>query len=766
MRRIESQRAKSEVLRRVGKEFVDRATDLASRPDELKAQVKMLRRGSEFDKLSLLYGALGDARLYKKYWAKARKHHAEDSVLQKAVLEKDQFGWMENDKDPRVKTWVNSQNAVTRAFLDKIPALNDFKKSFTEFANLDTEGAFDPRECKSSPTGYRYFQYKRKGGQDFGVLYYSDSPTSPQKVAIDPNTLSQDGKLAVVDTYIADGARLIAYTVSEGGSDRQRIRVRNIETGTDLPDEIPPIRYPRVTWLKDGSGFFYTRWPDPNVPEDKGAYSVYFHKLGTDPKGDSGVFGKGLGPENVTWLNISRDGTRLLISARRADDRVEIYYKDLKSGAGPAPFIMDLKSAERLYPISIEEDGTVYAHTTADAKNGRIVSFNIAAPDKSNWKTVVPETNSAISEAVLTGGHIVVVRMKNAHSMMELYNLDGRPEHEIKLPQLGSVGAIGAERHGSEIFFSFSSFTTPAESYRYDFNTGKLELVARLKTSFNPDSVDVKQVWYKSKDGTDVPMFLVHKKGIKMDGGNPTLLYGYGGFNHGLTPGFRMSLPKFIEDGGVYAVANIRGGNEFGEGWHQAGMRENKQNVFDDFIAAAEWLIKSGYTSSSKLAINGGSNGGLLVAAVMVQRPELFSAVVCEVPLTDMLKFPYFGGGKQWMAEYGNPDNPKDREYIAKYSPYHNVVEGQKYPPILIMSAENDTRTDPMHARKMAAMLQERAAPGSVVLLRMETDAGHGFATPVSKAIEEGADKWAFIYHFLDVYGSRKITLRGGTAVK
>ncbi len=681
---------------------------------------------------------------------------------QKAAAAQDQFEWMETDRDPRVRPWVKAQNDATRAFLDKIPSLGDFKRSFAEFASLDTESAFNPMECKSSPTGYRYFQSKRKGGQNFSVIYYSDSPSSPQKVAMDPNVLSPDGKLAVVDTRMAEGARLMAYTVSEGGSDRQSIRVRDIETGRDLPDEIPAIRYPRVTWLKDGSGFLYTRWPDPNVPEDSGVYHVYMHKLGTDPKDDVGVFGNGLGPENVTWLDMSRDGAHLLINVRRGDDRMEIYHKDLRSGTDPAPFIMDLKSAERLYPISIEEDGTVYAQTTVGAKSGRVISFNVSSPGQDGWKTVIPEASSVLEGAALVGNRIVVERMKDAHSVIELYGIDGKPEGEIKLPQMGSAGGVGAERHGSEMFFSFSSFTTPGESYRYDFASGKLELVSRLKTSFNPDTVDVEQVWYKSKDGTSVPMFLVHKKGIKLDGRNPTLLYGYGGFNHGLTPGFRMSLPKFMEDGGVYAVANIRGGNEFGEEWHQAGMREKKQNVFDDFIAAAEWLIKSGYTSSDKLAINGGSNGGLLVAAVMLQRPELFGAVVCEVPLTDMLKFPHFGGGKQWMIEYGNPDDPKDREYIAKYSPYHNVADGQRYPPILIMSGDTDTRTDPMHARKMAAMLQERAAPGSVVLLRMETDAGHGFATPVSKVVEEGADKWAFIYHFLGVGESRTVALRGG----
>jgi prolyl oligopeptidase len=553
--------------------------------------------------------------------------------------------------------------------------------------------------------------------------------------------------------------------LSWSGSDRQEIFVRDVATGADLPDRLRWVKFASLAWLKDGSGFYYTRFPEPGtVPEGDENYfnTVWFHRLGDAQDLDTLVFEKPDERETVFEVNLSDDNRWGVITAfRGSSDKSEVYVLDREDPArGPQAVFTGFSAAYHF----VQAVGTrLLFHTDADAPRGRIIAVDVRdtehaagghrVPDGITIEEVVPEADDKLSSALLVNGMLAVAYLQHASDRLRLFELLGTPAGEIELPGIGSLTGLTGRPGDEALFIGFSSFTHPPGSYRYDFAARRLEPFRANAARIDPSAYTTSQVWYPSKDGTAVSMFLVHRKDLEKDGRRPVLLTGYGGFNISLTPAFDPATFLLLDAGGIYAVANLRGGGEYGEAWHEAGMFDRKQNVFDDFIAAAEWLIGNGCTSSSRLAIEGGSNGGLLTGAVMVQRPDLFGAVVCRVPVADMLRYHRFTVGAFWTSEYGSADDPAQFAYLYKYSPYHNVANGVAYPPTLIMTADTDDRVFPGMAMKFAARLQEANADATPILIRIETKAGHGAGKPVSKLIEEDADIFAFLFKSLDVRG-------------
>lgn len=661
----------------------------------------------------------------------------------------DPFRWLEDKESAQVKDWMEEQNAYARGFLDNVEGREQLKNLFSELLNIDSFGSFRPRKRRALFPRWRYFQYRRTAGQNHYVLYYCDGLRSDPKIAIDPNEFSEDGTVAMAwDAPSRDGS-LIAYGVTESGSDRIQIYVLDLDNDTLLEEKIPPVRYSSVAWLNDNSGFYYTKWPEPGAPQDEeDDFHVYFHELGTDPKEDVGLFGKGLDPKKYSGIYTSPSNKYLLITVWEGWDKSELFCKNLtKEDSEISPLVTGI---DALFHAVIRKD-KMYMMTNHGAPRFRIVTFDINKPQEDEWKEVIPEGKDTLEHFDIIGDKIVAKYLVSASSSLRLYSIDGRFLREIELPTMGSVAGPFGEWDGEEIFFSFSSFIIPPTIYRYDSAENKLEEIDQVKVDLDFDELELKQVWYESKDGTKVSMFIMHRKDIRSDGNNPTVLYGYGGFSISITPYFTYEIQPFLQKGGVYAAANLRGGGEYGEEWHRAGMLEKKQNVFDDFIAAAEWLIENRYTSKDKLAINGGSNGGLLVGACMTQRPDLFKAVICGVPVLDMIRYHKFDGGQLWIPEYGFAENKEEFEYLIKYSPYHNVRKGERYPAVLFMTADTDTRVHPMHAWKMAALLQKYNTSDNPIILRTETKAGHGFGKPVTKIVEEMTDKWSFLFRQLDM---------------
>jgi prolyl oligopeptidase len=525
-------------------------------------------------------------------------------------------------------------------------------------------------------------------------------------------------------------------------------------TGNALPDTIERTRAASISWKPDNSGFYYTRYPKKGeVAAGEEMYNrhVFYHQLGSDPVNDPLIFGEGRDPQEWPSVRLSDDGRYLLVTASQGWTKTELFLQDLQQKDSKLERITTGK--DFLYTGEMYK-GDLYVLTNEDAPRYRMFKTPLSKPDRANWKEIIPQGKAVFADSDIVGGQIVAHFQQDATSRMRLFSTDGKPAGEIKLPTLGNIEDLSRDYHlggdhdGKEAFFVFQSFTIPMTAYRFDLSNSKLAEWATVKAPIDPAPYEVKQVFYKSKDGTSVPMFLVHKKGLKLDGKNPTLLTGYGGFNVTSSPVFLRSAYIWLEHGGVYALANLRGGAEYGEDWHRAGMLGNKQNVFDDFIAAAEYLILQKYTSSDRLAIQGGSNGGLLVGAAMTQHPELFRAVICQVPLLDMLRYQNFQIAKLWIPEYGSSENADQFKWLYAYSPYHHVKEGTLYPATLIMTADSDTRVDPMHSKKMAAELQTLAknGPDRPILLRIEPKAGHGAGKPISKLVEEGTDIWSFLF--------------------
>ena len=653
----------------------------------------------------------------------------------------DPYRWLENPDSDSTKAWVKAQNEVTAAYLGKISVRDEIQQRLTQLWNY---------EKYSSPfkRGGRYFYFKNDGLQNQSVLYTLDSLEDEGTVLLDPNQLSEDGTIALSGLSISEDGNSMAYGLSTAGSDWVEYRVKNIATGEDNSDRLQWIKFSGVSWTKDNQGFFYSRYDEPNLGtklEDVNYYQkLYYHRLGTEQAADTLIYHR---PDQKEWGfsgSVTEDGKYLIIGVWLGTDRRNlVFYKDLEQ---PDSEVVELiNSFEASYGIIEHEQDTFWVQTDLDAPKGKVIAINLDHPEKHNWQEIIPEAEETLKGVGLINNQFIANYLQDARSQIKIYDLDGTFVRDVKLPGIGSVGGSGGKRYDTETFYTFTSFTTPATIYRYDFTTGESKLFRQPQVDFDPNEYQTQQVFYASKDGTKIPMFITHKKGIELDGNNPTYLYAYGGFNISLTPGFSVSNLIWLERGGIYAVPNLRGGGEYGETWHQAGMKQQKQNVFDDFIAAAEWLIAERYTSKSKLAIAGGSNGGLLVGACMTQRPDLFAAAIPAVGVLDMLRFHKFTIGWAWCSEYGDPENEADFKTLYAYSPLHNLKQGTAYPATMITTADHDDRVVPAHSFKFAAALQEAHTGDNPVLIRIETKAGHGAGKPTSKIIEEAADKWAFV---------------------
>jgi prolyl oligopeptidase len=672
----------------------------------------------------------------------ARKDSTAD--IYHGVKVPDPYRWLEDTNAPQTQTWVAQQNKLTSDLLTSVPARGKIKARLTHLLNY-------PRYSALYKEGDRYFFWKNDGLQNQSVLYTHNTLESKPRVVINPNLLSADGTIAVTTTAISKDATLLAYGLSRSGSDYQEVKIRTIDSRQDYDETLKWCKFTNIAWKHDSKGFVYNRFPEPNSvpPEDRNNYNrVYWHKLGIAQSQDQLIYERPDNKELGFSPFITEDGKFLILHVYHGTNpKNRVYYRPVES---IGPFIRLLDKADARYDFIGNTDSVFYFNTDLDAPRGRIIAIDINNPAPKNWREILAQTEDVIDYVALINNSLIIAYMHDVHHQLKIYNLDGTFVRNIHLPTLGTVGGLSGKQYDTEMFFSFTSFLFPATSYRYDFLTRQLIIVHKPKIDFYPSHYETKQVFYHSIDGTRIPMFITHKKSLKLDGSNPTLLYGYGGFNISRKPSFSVSVLTWLEIGGVYAVANLRGGGEYGEAWHQAGMLDKKQNVFDDFIAAGEWLIKNKYTNSKKLAIRGGSNGGLLVAACMLQRPRLFGAVVCQVPVADMLRYHKFTVGRYWIPEYGNAEaSPQEFEFLYAYSPLHNVKAGAEYPPILVTSADTDDRVVPAHAKKFVATLQAKAAGNNPILLRVETKAGHGRGKPISKVIDEQADIYTFLIRTL-----------------
>ncbi|MDZ8080739.1 MAG: prolyl oligopeptidase family protein [Nostoc sp. DcaGUA01] len=659
----------------------------------------------------------------------------------------DAYRWLEDPDSPETRTWIESQNQVTFGYLGEIPTREKIKQRLTKL--WDYEKYSIPFK-----EGEQYFYFKNDGLQNQSVLYTLKSLDTEPRVLLDPNKLSEDGTVALSGLSISEDGKLLAYGISTSGSDWQEWKVRDIETGEDLQDYLKWIKFSGASWTHDRQGFFYSRYDEPNEKtrlEDVNYYQkLYYHQLGKPQSEDVLIYHR---PDQKEWGfsgDVTEDGRYLIISVwLGTDSKNLVFYKDLTNL--DAEVVELINEFEANYSF-IDNDGSVfYFRTDLNAPRGRLIAIDTNKPAPESWQEIIPQSAETLESVGILNNQLVADYLKDAHTQIKIFDFKGEFIREVELPGLGSAGGFGGKRYDTETFYNFTSFTIPGTIYRYDMVTGKSEVFREPKVDFNPDDYQTKQVFYHSKDGTRVPMFITHKKGIKLDGNNPTYLYAYGGFNASMTPGFSVSLLVWMEMGGVYAMPNLRGGGEYGEEWHQAGMKEKKQNVFDDFIAAAEWLIANKYTKTEKLAIAGGSNGGLLVGACMTQRPDLFGAALPAVGVMDMLRFHKFTIGWAWTAEYGSPDNPEEFPALYAYSPLHNLKPNTAYPATLITTADHDDRVVPAHSFKFAAALQANHLGDAPVLIRIETKAGHGAGKPTAKIIEEAADKWAFLVRTLNV---------------
>jgi prolyl oligopeptidase len=660
----------------------------------------------------------------------------------------DPYRWLEDLDSPETRAWVESENKLTFDYLNQIPERAAIKARLTKLWNVERYGP-------PSRQGSRYVYGKNNGLQNQSVLYVVDTLEGEPRVLLDPNTLSADGTVALGGTAFTDDGRLMAYGLAASGSDWNEWHVRDVETGKDLPDVIKFVKFSGASWSKDGKGFYYSRYDEPKGGNQLQAvneyHKLYFHRVGTPQSADVVVYSD-TDEQKKGWIyggTVTDDGHYLIIDANpgaSAENRV--YYKDLTKPDAPVVKLLDEPNIAQYF---VGNDGAVFWFLTdRDAPHKRIVAIDTRAPEQKNWKTVIPAAKETLESASVVNNMIIASYLQDAHRAVKIYDANGKFVRDVQLPGIGDAFGFNGKQKDKETFYGYTSFNTPPTIYRYDMVTGKTTVFRQPKVDFNPNDYETKQVFYTSKDGTRVPMFITHKRGLKLDGTNPTLLYAYGGFDIAETPAFSTSNLVWMEMGGVYVLANLRGGSEYGKDWHEAGMGHKKQNVFDDFIAAAEWLIANKYTSTPKLAIYGGSNGGLLVGAVLTQRPDLFGAAVPAVGVMDMLRFPKFTIGAAWQNEFGYPaGNAGDFKAIYAYSPLHNVKPGTKYPATLITTADHDDRVWPAHSFKFTAAMQAAQAGSAPVLIRIETKAGHGAGKPTSKVIDEAADRWAFLVHEL-----------------
>jgi prolyl oligopeptidase len=654
---------------------------------------------------------------------------------------------LEDPDSPQTRAWIEAENKITFQFLEAIPARARLKERLTKLWDYEKVSA-------PFKEGGRYFYLRNSGLQNQSVLVWSDSLEGEAKLLLDPNTLSKDGTVALVNMAVSDDGKLLAYSLSEGGSDWITFHVREVDTGHDRDDVIRWSKFSFASWTKDGTGFYYGRYPEPKPGEDLRASNffnkLYYHTLGTPQTSDKLVYER---PDHKEWefaSHVTEDGKYLVISvAKSTDDRNRVLYRELDKTDAPVVELIDNFDAG--YDL-IDNEGTVlYFKTNKDAPRGRVIAIDTRHPAEANWREIISQAEDTMDSAHFVGDRFFVSYLKDAHAQVKVFDLTGKFVNEVKLPGLGTIIDFGGKHRDNEAFYSYTSFNTPATVYRYDVTSGKSSLFRAPKVAFNPDDYTTEQVFYPSKDGTKIPMFISYKKGLKKDGRTQAYLYGYGGFNNPLVPIFSVSNLVWMEMGGVYAAANLRGGGEYGEAWHKAGTKLQKQNVFDDFIAAAEWLIANKVTSTPKLAIGGGSNGGLLVGACLTQRPDLFGAALPAVGVLDMLRYHKFTIGHAWVDDYGSSDDPEEFQALYKYSPLHAIKSGTCYPPTLITTADHDDRVVPAHSFKFAATLQAAQSCDHPVLIRIDVRAGHGAGKPTAKLIDEAADKWAFVVKVLSV---------------
>ena len=642
----------------------------------------------------------------------------------------DPYRWLEDQDAPPTREWIAAENAYTDSVLQPLPGRDRIQRRLTELIKIDTVNVPFVR-------GGRYFFSKRKADQDLFVLYVRKGPDAPDEVLLDPHGLSPDHSISVNFEDVSLDGRLLAYGVRNGGEDEVVVHVLDVDTRRERPDALPRARYDGVALAADASALYYSRLT-------KEGPRVFRHAMGADPARDEEIFGKGYAPGNYIQVGISGDGRWLQLEAGNgsAPTKVELYVQDLQK---KSPIVTIVNDVEALFSGSVAGD-RMYLLTNWKAPRSRVMAVELADPRRDRWKEVIPEGPSVLTDLVPAGGRLFVTGLQDVQNRVRVYDRDGALRQEVKLPAIGAVGRVSGDWGQDEAFFSFSSFVQPPTIYRYQVSSGASDVWARLDVPLRGDDVEIEQVWYPSKDGTKVPMFVAHRKGIPLDGNNPALLTGYGGFDVSVRPSFSARAALWIESGGVFALPNLRGGGEFGESWHKAGMLDKKQNVFDDFIAAAEWLIAHKYTRPERLAISGGSNGGLLVGAALTQRPELFRAVVCSYPLLDMLRYHRFLVAGYWVTEYGSADDAAQFPALRAYSPYHHVKPGERYPAVLFITGDGDTRVAPLHARKMAALLQASTGSERPVLLHYDTKAGHSGGLPASKVIEDLTNEMRFLF--------------------
>jgi len=678
-------------------------------------------------------------------YPQARKSDQTDNYHGTVVS--DPYRWLEDPDSEESRAWIEAENALAFGFLEKIPARKQIEERLTTLWNYERYGT-------PYLQGGRYFYSKNDGLQNQSVLYVSETLDGAPRVLLDPNTLSTDGTVALAGTAISDDGKRLAYGLSAAGSDWTEWHVRDVDTGTDLDDLVQWVKFSGASWAKDGSGFYYSRYDAPKGGEElqQANYfqKLFFHNLGTGQADDTLIYERSDEKEWGFDGSVSEDGAYLIISVQQGTDpKNRLFYKPLlEPNAEVVELISELEAQYRF----LGNDGPVFwLRTNLDAPKNQVIALDTRRPGKENWVEVIPEAADLLESVSLVGERFIAEYLKDAATQIKVFALDGTFERDIALPGIGSAGGFGGKRAQTETFYSFTSFTTPTTVYRYDVRAGESTLYRQPQVAFDPSDYETSQLFYASKDGTQIPMFLAHKTGLALDGGNPTYLYGYGGFDVSLTPSFSPAQIVWMEMGGILAVPNLRGGGEYGAAWHEAGIKEKKQNVFDDFISAAEWLISHKYTSTPKLAIGGGSNGGLLVGACLVQRPDLFGACLPAVGVLDMLRFQKFTIGWAWTSDYGSSDNPVDFPYLCAYSPLHNLTPGTAYPAALITTGDHDDRVVPAHSFKFAAALQAAQSGPAPTLIRIETRAGHGAGKPTAKVIEEAADCWAFLVKVLGI---------------
>ncbi len=649
----------------------------------------------------------------------------------------DPYRWLEDLESAETAQLVESQNALAQPYLEAIPARAKIIARMTEL--WDYERATAPLK-----RGGRYFFEANDGSQEQDVLMVADTLDAEPRVVIDPNTLSQDATVSLADWEPSPDGRLVAWGVSDGGTDWKSWRVRDVDSGRDLEDSVRHMKFSGVSWTPDAAGFYYSRYPLGPDGEGDGSQpvAVYYHRMGTAQSEDERIFAIEDDSGRDPYSEITSDGRFLVFNIFEGYSSNGVYYRDLKAG-GEVVRLLDEWDAFHVFIGNVGDE--LFFSTTRDAPNGRVVAIDVKRPRPEDWREVVPEGEHVLEGATLVGGRLIAEDLVDARSRIRLFELDGRPVREVELPGIGTVKGFDGKASDPETFFELETFTAPPAVYRFDASSGESTVFRQTQTTFDADAYETEQVFYSSKDGTRVPMFLIHRNGLEKTGDHPTMLYGYGGFNVAETPEWKVRWAMWLEMGGLLAIANLRGGNEYGEPWHQAGTKTRKQNVFDDFIAAAQWLIAENYTSTSKLAIHGRSNGGLLVGAVMTQRPELFGVALPAVGVLDMLRYHTASANAyQWGSDFGWSENEDEFHALRAYSPVHNVRAGTCYPPTLVTTADRDDRVVPWHSYKFAAALQHGQGCEAPLLLRIETRAGHGANKPTWMRIEDYADQWAF----------------------